>query len=115
MPGLWGDHTPDSPLAPASHDAGALAPVSHPPSRARPIPVSEALPDVAWALPVLWSSRELPPGGGSPGLCAAGVALRAQWSLQSARDGLGASPAPIADVGPAHTRDRPHRLTGHAG
>ncbi len=74
-PGIVGDQTQDSQEAAPAYQEGVMAVVSHQPSCAPAIPVSDALPEVARAFPILWSPRELPSPGGSPSPCGEGVAI----------------------------------------
>src|SRR2546428_5302987 len=74
-PGFLGDQTQDSQEAPLSHQEGPVAVGSRQSSRALEIPVPAAVPEVTWALSVLWYPRGLPSAGGGPSLCGERVAV----------------------------------------
>src|SRR5919108_5353855 len=81
-PGVLGHQTQDSQEAPLPHQEVLVAVVSHQSSRALEIPVPAAMPEVTWALSVLWYPRECPTARGSPSLRGEGVAVLAESSSQ---------------------------------
>jgi Reverse transcriptase (RNA-dependent DNA polymerase) len=76
--GVLGDQTQDGQKASLSRQEGVVAMVSHQSSHTAAIPVPHALPEAAWAFPVLRYPRELPSAGGGPSLCGEGVAVLAE-------------------------------------
>src|SRR4029453_16023548 len=91
-PGILGDQTQDRPKASASREKVAVAMVSSQSSPALERPTPEAVPEVAWPLPVLWDSRELPQDSRSPLSCGGGMAVLAQSSQSQKCDQLGEIP-----------------------
>ena len=83
--GRLGEHTPASQQAETSHQEVPVAMGSHHSSCPLASPVSEALPEVAWALPVRRDARNPPPAGGHRPRRGAGVALLAELAQQHER------------------------------
>jgi len=79
-PGFFGDRTQHSQDAPLPYQAVCMAVGPRQASRTAAIPVPQALPEAAWALPVRRYPRALSFAGGSPSLGGEGVAVLAQSS-----------------------------------
>src|SRR6266446_2083041 len=114
-PGVRGDQAEDSPETPPSPHEVSRAVVAPQPSCPLEKPVSEALPEVAWALPVRRDARQLPPAGGHLPVRGEDMAILAESAQSSEREPLGEVPAAAGKLSPAHTQDRPQHLIGHAG